>query len=58
MASRSSLSSMGGASSGSQVWTHITGQAATYADWVGAYVNLQAIRYGRRDFLAISYFMR
>jgi hypothetical protein len=32
------------------VRTHITGQAATYADWVGAYVNLEAIRYSRRDF--------
>jgi hypothetical protein len=32
------------------VRTYITGQAATYADWVGAYVNLEAIRYSRRDF--------
>jgi hypothetical protein len=32
------------------VRTHITGQAATYADWVGAYVNLEVIRYSRRDF--------
>ena len=32
------------------VRTHITGQAATYADWVGPYVNLDAIRYSRRDF--------
>lgn len=32
------------------VLTHITGQAATYADWFGAYVNLEAIRYSRRDF--------
>ena len=32
------------------VRTQITGQAATYADWVGAYVNLETIRYSRRDF--------
>jgi hypothetical protein len=32
------------------VRTQITGQAATYADWVGPYVNLEAIRYSRRDF--------
>ena len=32
------------------VRTHFTGQVATYADWVGAYVNLQAVSYSRRDF--------
>jgi hypothetical protein len=30
--------------------TVITGQAATYADWVGAYVDLEAIRASRYDF--------
>jgi hypothetical protein len=32
------------------VRTQITGQAATYADWVGAYVDLGAISQNRRDF--------
>ena len=32
------------------VRTVITGQAATYADWVGAYVDLGAIRGSQRDF--------
>ncbi len=32
------------------VRAQITGQAATYADWVGAYVDLEAVRRSRRDF--------
>jgi predicted nucleic acid-binding protein len=29
---------------------HITGQAATYADWIGAYVDLRRVRSNLRDF--------
>lgn len=32
------------------VRTQITGQSATYADWIGAYVDLSAVRRSRRDF--------